>query len=87
MMKVMFLLLLPKHMVIRLLLLLDVLIVMMNGFLIPLLLFIYALIEIGLSPMILSKVEVMLDWVMAVLLILLALDLFRLKCLMALPEL
>jgi len=58
MMKVMFLLLLPKHMVIRLLLLLDVLIVMMNGFLIPLLLFIYALIEIGFSPMILSKVEV-----------------------------
>jgi hypothetical protein len=41
-------------------LLLDVQIVMMNnGFLIPLLHFIYALIEIGLSPMILSKVKVL----------------------------
>ena len=53
-------------MVICLLLLLDVQIVLMNGFLIPLLHFIYVLIEIGLSPMILSKVDVLLDWVMTV---------------------
>jgi len=52
--------------VIYLLLLRDVQIVVMNGFLIPLLHFIYALIEIGLSPMIFSKVEVMLDWEMTV---------------------
>jgi len=62
------------------------LIVMMNGFLISLLLFIYTLIEIGLSPMFLSKVEVLLDWVMTVHLILLALDLFKLRCMMALSE-
>jgi hypothetical protein len=61
--------------------------VMMNGFLILLLLFIYALIEIGLSPMILSKVEVPLDWEMTVHVILWALDPFRLRCMMALSEL
>jgi hypothetical protein len=87
--KVMLLLLLLRQiilLVICLLLLVDVQIVMMNGFLIPLLIFIYALIEIGLSPMILSKVEVLLDSVMTVHVILLALDLFKLRCMMALSE-
>jgi hypothetical protein len=62
-----------------LLLLLDVQIVVMNGFLILLLHFIYALIRIGSSPMILSKVEVMLDWVITIHMILLALNLLKLR--------
>jgi hypothetical protein len=81
-MKVMFLLLLLLivQIILRyLLLLLDVQIMVMNGFLIPLLPFIYALIEIGSSLMILSKV-VLLKWVMIVHIKLLALDLFRLRC-------
>jgi hypothetical protein len=36
----------------------------MNGFLIPLVRFIYVLIEIDFSPMFLSKGKVLLDWVM-----------------------
>jgi hypothetical protein len=47
-----------------LLLLLDVQIVVANGLLIPLLLFIYAFIEISLSLTILFKVEVLLELVM-----------------------
>jgi hypothetical protein len=69
-----------------LLLLLDVQILVMNGFLILLLPFIYALIEIGSSLMILSKV-VLLKWLMIVHIILLALDLFRLRCMMVLSKL
>jgi hypothetical protein len=53
-------------------------IMMMNGFLILLLPFIYTLIEIGSSLMIKSKV-VLLEWVMIVHIKLLALDLFRLR--------
>jgi hypothetical protein len=58
----------------------------MNGFLIPLHPFIYALIEIDSLLMTLSKV-VLLKWVMIVHIRLLALDLFRLRCMMELLEL
>ena len=76
--KVMLLLLLMVVLMVMrfLLLLLDVQIVVMNGFLIPLHSFIYVLIEIGSSHMILSMV-VLLKWVMTVHVRLLVLVLFR----------
>ena len=61
-----------------LLLLLDVQIVVMNGFLTPLLVFICALIKISSLHMILSKVKVQLGWMVIAHVKLLKLDLFKL---------
>src|SRR5438105_175486 len=73
-------------MVKSLLLLLDVQIAMMNGFLILLLLFIYTNIEIGSPLMSLIKVLDLLGWVMILHILLLVLDPFKLRCLMVLLE-
>jgi hypothetical protein len=56
-------------------------------FLIRLFHFIYTLIKFGLAPMILSKVEVLLDGVITVHVILLKLNMFELRCMMTLLEL
>src|SRR6266508_4203775 len=73
-------------MVKSLLLLLDVQVAVMKGFLILLLLFIYANIEIGSPLMSMLKVLDLLGWVMIIHILLSVLDLFKLRCLMALLE-
>ena len=69
-----------------LLLLLDVQVAVMNEFLILLLLFIYANIEIDSPLMSLLKVLDLLGWVMILHILLSVLDPFKLRCLMALLE-
>src|SRR5438132_32519 len=84
--RLLLLLMIVTLMVKSLLFLLDVQVVVMNGFLILLLLFIYANIEIGSSLMNLLKVLDMLGWMMILHILLLVLDPFKLRCLMALLE-
>src|SRR6266540_2767276 len=69
-----------------LLLLLDVQVAVANGFLIPLLLFIYANIDIGPPLMSLLTVLDLLGWMIILHILLSVLDPFKLRCLMALLE-
>src|SRR5438132_10902042 len=73
-------------MVKSLLLLLDVQVAVMNRFLILLLLFIYANVEIGSALMSLLKVLDLLGWVMILHILLLVLNPFKLRYLMVLLE-
>src|SRR5437762_6199055 len=80
------LLMIVTPMVKLLLLLLNVQVAVMNGFLILLLLFIYANIEIGSPLMSLLKVLDLLGWEMILYIPLSVLDPFKLRCLMALLD-